>query len=53
MKKTFSTMILAAVVVLLTATFRLRRVCGDRGWEISVFSAGCLIIGGLIIVSLK
>ncbi len=40
MKKTFSTMILAAVVVLLTATFRLRRVCGDLGGKFPYFQLG-------------
>jgi FtsH-binding integral membrane protein len=53
MKKTFSTMILAGVVVLLTATFSFAEFAATGVGNFPYFQLGCLIIGGLIIVSLK
>lgn len=53
MKKTVSTMIMTAVVVLLTATFSFAEYAAGSAGEFPYFQLGCLIVGGLIIVSLK
>jgi hypothetical protein len=53
MKKTLGTMAVAATVVLLTATFSFAEyaIAGVSGFP--YFQLGCLIIGGLMIISLK
>jgi hypothetical protein len=53
MKKTFGTMIATAAVVLLTATFSLAEYAAADAGNFPFFQLGCLIIGGLILVSLK
>ena len=53
MKKTFGTMIAAAAVVLLTATFGFAEYTAAGAANFPYFQLGCLIIGGLILVSLK
>jgi hypothetical protein len=53
MKKMIQTKLLAAFVILTTASFSYAQfsVTGNNGFPF--FHLGCLIIGGLIIVSLK
>jgi hypothetical protein len=53
MKKTVSTIIVAAAVVLLTATFGFAEYAVTRAGEFPYFQLGCLIVGGLVIISLK
>jgi hypothetical protein len=53
MKKTLGTMIVAAIVVLLTATFCFAEYVAAQAGNFPYFQLGCLIIGGLILVSLK
>jgi len=53
MKKTFGTMIVAAAVVLLTATFSFAEYAATRASDFPYFQLGALIVGGLIIISLK
>ena len=53
MKKTFGTMMVAAAVVLLTATFSFAEFAVAGVGSFPYFQLGCLIIGGLIITSLK
>ena len=53
MKKTLGTMMVAAAVVLLTATFSLAEFAAGPADTFPYFQLGCLIIGGLIVVSLK
>jgi FtsH-binding integral membrane protein len=53
MKKTLGTMIVAAAVVLLTATFSFAEFAAAGVTNFPYFQLGCLIIGGLIMVSLK
>ena len=53
MKKTLGTMIVAAVVVLLTATFSFAEYAAAGVTNFPFFQLGCLIVGGLILVSLK
>ena len=53
MKKTLGTMIVAAVVVLLTATFSFAEYAAAGTANFPFFQLGCLIVGGLILVSLK
>jgi len=53
MKKTFGTMILAATVVLLTATFSFAEYTAAGAANFPYFQLGALIVGGLIIISLK
>jgi len=53
MKKTLGTMIVAAAVVLLTATFSFAEYAAAGTGNFPFFQLGCLIIGGLILVSLK
>jgi len=53
MKKTLGTTIIAAAVVLLTATFSFAEYTAAGVTNFPFFQLGCLIIGGLIMVSLK
>ena len=53
MKKTLGTMIIAAAVVLLTATFSFAEYAAAGTTNFPYFQLGCLIVGGLIMVSLK
>lgn len=53
MKKTLATTIVAAAVVLLTATFSFAEYTAAGVTNFPFFQLGCLIIGGLIMVSLK
>ena len=53
MKKTLGTMAAAAMVVLLTASFSFAEVALGGVGNFPYFQLGCLIVGGLIIISLK
>ena len=53
MKKTLGTMIAAIVVVLLTGTFASAEYAMAGAGSFPYFQLGCLIVGGLIIISLK
>jgi FtsH-binding integral membrane protein len=53
MKKTLGTMIVAAVVVLLTATFSFAEFAASGASNFPYFQLGALIVGGMIIISLK
>jgi FtsH-binding integral membrane protein len=53
MKKTLGTMIVAATVILLTATFSFAEFAAAGTTNFPYFQLGCLIIGGLIMVSFK
>jgi FtsH-binding integral membrane protein len=53
MKKTLGTIMVAAAVVLLTATFSFAEFAAAGVTNFPYFQLGCLIIGGLIMVSLK
>jgi FtsH-binding integral membrane protein len=53
MKKTLATTIVAAAVVLLTATFSFAEYTAAGVTNFPFFQLGCLVIGGLIMVSLK
>ena len=53
MKKTLTTTLVAAAVVLLTATFSFAEYTAAGVTNFPFFQLGCLIIGGLIMVSLK
>jgi hypothetical protein len=53
MKKTIGTMIVAAMVVLLTGTFALAEYTVAGVGNFPYFQLGCLIVGGLVIISLK
>ena len=53
MKKTLATMMVAAAVVLLTATFSFAEYTAAGVTNFPFFQLGCLILGGLIMVSLK
>lgn len=53
MKKTLGTMIVTVTVVLLTATFGFAEYTAAGTTSFPYFQLGCLIIGGLIMVSLK
>jgi hypothetical protein len=53
MKKTLSTIVVAAMVVLLTTTFSFAQFTATGADNFPYFQLGCLIVGGLIIVSLK
>ena len=53
MKKTLGTMMVAAAVVLLTATFSFAEYAATGVTNFPFFQLGCLILGGLIMVSLK
>ena len=53
MKKTLGTMMVTAAVVLLTATFSFAEYAAAGAGNFPYFQLGCLIVGGLILVSLK
>jgi FtsH-binding integral membrane protein len=53
MKKTLATTMVMAAVILLTATFGFAEYAATGATNFPYFQLGCLIIGGLIIVSLK
>jgi FtsH-binding integral membrane protein len=53
MKKTLGTMMAAAAVILLTATFSFAEYTAAGVSNFPFFQLGCLIVGGLIMVSLK
>lgn len=53
MKKTLSTLILSAVVILITAGFAFAEYAAAGAGNFPYFQLGCLIVGGLTIVSLK
>jgi hypothetical protein len=53
MKKTFGTMMVAAAVVLLTATFSFAEFVATGASDFPFFQLGALIVGGLMIISLK
>jgi FtsH-binding integral membrane protein len=53
MKKTLATAVVAAAVVLLTATFSFAEYATAGVANFPFFQLGCLIVGGLIMVSLK
>jgi len=53
MKKTFGTMMVAAVVVLLTATFSFAEYAAAGAGNFPYFQLGALIVGGMIIISMK
>ena len=53
MKKTLATTVVAAAVVLLTATFSFAEYAAAGVTNFPFFQLGCLIVGGLIMVSLK
>ena len=53
MKKTLGTMAAAVMVVLLTAGFSFAEVTLGGAGNFPYFQLGCLIVGGLIIISLK
>ena len=53
MKKTLGTMAVAALVILLTATFSFAEFAATGGSEFPYFQLGCLIVGGMLIISLK
>jgi FtsH-binding integral membrane protein len=53
MKKTLGTIMVAAAVILLTATFSFAEFAAAGVTNFPYFQLGCLIVGGLIMVSLK
>ena len=53
MKKTLATTIVAAAVILLTATFSFAEFAATGVANFPFFQLGCLIVGGLILVSIK
>jgi FtsH-binding integral membrane protein len=53
MKKTLATTLVAAALVLLTATFSFAEYATAGVANFPFFQLGCLILGGLIMVSLK
>ena len=53
MKKTLGTILTAMVVVLLTGTFALAEYAVTGADNFPYFQLGALIVGGLIVVSLK
>jgi len=53
MKKTIQTLIVAAFVVLTTATFGFAEYTATGASNFPYFQLGALIVGGLIIISLK
>jgi FtsH-binding integral membrane protein len=53
MKKTLSTLILSAVVVLITAGFAFAEYAAAGAGNFPYFHLGALIVGGMTIVSLK
>jgi hypothetical protein len=53
MKKTIGTIVATTAVILLTATFGFAEYTAAGADNFPFFQLGCLIIGGLIMVSLK
>jgi predicted phage tail protein len=53
MKRTIQTIIVAAFVVLITSTFAFAAAATSGGGNFPYFHLGCLIMGGLTIISLK
>lgn len=53
MKKTLGTMMVAAAVVMLTGTFAFAEYAAAGTGAFPYFQLGCLVVGGLIVVSLK
>jgi len=53
MKRTLQTLILAAFVVLATASFGYAEYVATNAGNFPYFQLGCLLMGGLIITSLK
>ncbi|HNY49798.1 MAG TPA: hypothetical protein PLV50_08370 [Smithella sp.] len=53
MKKTLATTIVTAAVIFLTATFGFAEYAATGTANFPFFQLGCLIVGGLIMVSLK
>ena len=53
MKKTLGTMMAAAAVILLTATFSFAEYAVAGVGNFPFFQLGCLIVGGFTIISLK
>jgi hypothetical protein len=53
MKKTLGTMMAAVAVILLTATFGFAEYTAAGVTNFPYFQLGCLIVGGLIMISLK
>ncbi|HUH65075.1 MAG TPA: hypothetical protein VLZ07_01465 [Syntrophales bacterium] len=53
MRKTFKAMGLAIFVVLVTATFGFAEYATTSVSEFPYFQLGCLIIGGMMVISLK
>ena len=53
MKKLFQTLIMAAFVVLATASFGYAEYIATGAGNFPYFHLGCLLLGGLIITSLK
>jgi len=53
MKKTLGATITTAAIVLLTATFSFAEYAAAGTGNFPYFQLGCLIIGGLILVSMK
>ena len=53
MKKTLATTVVTVAVILLTATFSFAEYAATGTAEFPFFQLGCLIVGGLIMVSLK
>ena len=53
MKKTLGTIMAAAAISLLTATFSFAEYAAAGTTNFPYFQLGCLIVGGLIMVSLK
>jgi len=53
MKKTLGTMVAALAVVLLTGTFALAEYVAAGVANFPYFQLGCLIIGGMTVISLK
>jgi len=53
MKKTLKKLVLAIFVVLVTATFGFAEYAATGVSEFPYFQLGCLIVGGMTIISLK
>ena len=53
MKRTLQTLIMAAFVVLTTASFGYAEYVATNSVNFPYFHLGCLIVGGMIITSLK
>jgi FtsH-binding integral membrane protein len=53
MKKTIGTMMVAGLVVLLTGTFALAEYTVAGVGNFPYFQLGCLIVGGLVMISIK